>query len=155
MCPRLTSLDHTGSEVGLRYGRQRMTLKLFVAVSVLAAAPIVAFAQQDPNAQPWKPTIEDAQKLVETISADKDKLKAYCEIGKLHEQLDDAEEKGDAKEFEALVAKLDSLEQQMGPDYIRVTDGLGDVDPNSAEGQKFSAVFEPLRKQCGPSRGRT
>jgi|HubBroStandDraft_6_1064221.scaffolds.fasta_scaffold313620_2 hypothetical protein len=133
-----------------------MTFKFFVAAALFVAVPIVAFAQSDkPNAQPSKPTIEDAQKFVETISGDKDKLKAYCEIGKLHEQLDDAEEKGDAKEFEDLVAKLDSLEQQMGPDYIRVTDGLGDVDPNSAEGQKFSAVFEPLRKQCGPSRGRT
>jgi hypothetical protein len=133
-----------------------MTLKFFVAAALFVAVPIVAFAQSDkPNAQPWKPTIEDAQKLVETISSDKDKMKAYCEIGKLHEQLDDAEEKGDAKEFEALVATLDSLEQQMGPDYIRVTDGLGDVEPNSAEGQKFSAVFEPLRKRCGPSRVRT
>jgi hypothetical protein len=132
-----------------------MTFKFFVAAALFVAVPIVAFAQSDkPNAQPSKP-IEDAQKFVETISGDKDKLQAYCEIGKLHEQLDDAEEKGDAKEFEDLVAKLDSLEQQMGPDYIRVTDGLGDVDPNSAEGQKFSAVFEPLRKQCGPSRGRT
>jgi hypothetical protein len=60
-----------------------------------------------------------------------------------------------ATAFEALVAKLDSLEQQMGPDYIRVTDGFGDVDPDSAEGQKFNAVFEPLRKQCGPGRART
>ena len=133
-----------------------MTLKFFVAAALFVAVPIVAFAQSDkPNAQPSKPTIEDAQKLVETISSDKDKLKAYCEIGKLHEQLDDAEEKGDEKEFEVLVAKLDGLEQQMGPDYIRVTDGLGDVDPNSAEGQKFNAVFEPLRKQCGPGRVRT
>jgi hypothetical protein len=133
-----------------------MTFKFFVAAALFVAVPIVAFAQSDkPNAQPSKPTIEDAQKFVETISGDKDKLKAYCEIGKLHEQLDDAEEKGDAKEFEDLVAKLDSLEQQMGPDYIRVTDGLGDVDPNSAEGQKFNAVFEPLRKQCGPGRVRT
>jgi hypothetical protein len=112
-----------------------MTFKFFVAAALFVAVPIVAFAQSDkPNAQPSKPTIEDAQKFVETISGDKDKLKAYCEIGKLHEQLDDAEEKGDAKEFEDLVAKLDSLEQQMGPDYIRVTDGLGDVDPNSVEG---------------------
>ena len=127
-----------------------------MAVTILAAAPGVGFAQSDkPNAQPLKPTIEDAQKLVETISSDKDKLKAYCEIGKLHEQLDDAEEKGDAKEFEALVAKLDSLEQQMGPDYIRVVDGLGEVDPNSAEGQKFSAAFEPLRKQCREGRIKT
>ena len=132
-----------------------MTLKFFVTVSVLAAAPIVALAQQDLNSTPWKPTIGDAQKLVDNISSDKDKPKAYCEIGKLDEELDDAEEKGDAKEFEALVGKLDSLEQQMGPDFIRVTDGLGEIDPNSAEGQKFSAVFEPLRKQCGPGRVRT
>jgi hypothetical protein len=126
-----------------------MRLKLFVAATVFVAAPIAALAQQDTSIQSLKPTIEDVQKLVETISGDKDKLKAYCELGKLNEQLDKAEEKGDAKEYEALVAKLDSLEQQMGPDYIRVTDGLGEVDPNSAEGQKFSAVFEPLRKQCG------
>jgi hypothetical protein len=133
-----------------------MALKFLAAAELFVAIPVVAFAQSDkPNAQSSKPTIEEAQKLVETITGDKEKLKAYCEIAKLHQQLDDAEDKGDAKEFEALVAKLDSLEQQMGADYIRVTDGLGDVDPNSAEGQKFSAVFEPLRKQCGPGRVRT
>jgi hypothetical protein len=133
-----------------------MTLKFFVAAALFVAVPVDAFAQSDKtNVQLLKPTIEDAQKLVEIITSDKDKLKTYCEIGKLHEQLDDAEEKFDAKEFEALVATLDSLEQQMGPDYIRVTDGLGDVDPHSAEGQKFNAVFEPLRKQCGPGRVRT
>jgi len=133
-----------------------MALKFLVAAALFVAIPVVAFAQSDkPNAQSSKPTIEEAQKLVETITGDKEKLKAYCEIAKLHQQLDDAEDKGDAKEFEALVAKLDSLEQQMGADYIRVTDGLGDVDPNAAEAQKFSAVFEPLRKQCGPGRVRT
>jgi hypothetical protein len=133
-----------------------MTLKFLVAAALFVAVPVVALAQSDkPNAQSSKPTIEEAQKLVETITGDKEKLKAYCEIAKLHQQLDDAEDKGDAKEFEALVAKLDSLEQQMGADYIRVTDGLGDVDPNSAEGEKFSTVFEPLRKQCGPGRVRT
>jgi hypothetical protein len=92
-----------------------MTLKFFVAASILAAAPFAAFAQQDnSNAQPWMPTIEDAQKLVETISSDKDKLKAYCEIGKLHEQIERAEEENDTKDFEALVAQLDGLEQQNG-----------------------------------------
>jgi hypothetical protein len=127
-----------------------MNLKHLVAVAIFATVPVVAHAQKDtPNdAQPSKPTTEDAQKLVRTISGDKDKLKAYCEIGKLDEQLDKAEEKGDVKEFEALVARRDTLEQQLGPDYIRIVDGLGDVEPNSAEGQKFTAVFEPLHKQC-------
>jgi hypothetical protein len=133
-----------------------MNLRLLMAAVILVAAPAVASAQSDkPNTQPWKPSIEEVQKLVETIGGDKDKLRAYCEIGKLHEQLDKAEEKGDAKEFEALTDKLDGLEQQMGPDYIRVMDGLAEVDPNSDEGQKFGAVFEPLPKQCGGFRVRT
>jgi len=123
-----------------------MRLKLIVAVIILVTALIAAFAQSvQPESHPPKLTIEDAQKLIEVISGDKDKLKAYCEIGKLHEQLDKAD---DMKEFDALVVKLDSLEQQMGRDYIRVMDGLGEVNPNSAEGQKFTAVFEPLHKQC-------
>ncbi len=133
-----------------------MMPKIFVAAALFVALPIVAFAQSDkPNAQSSKPTIEDVQKLVDTIGGDKEKLKVYCEVGKLDEQLDQAEEKGDATAFEALVAKRDSLEQQLGPDYIRVIDGLGDIDPNSAEGQKFTAIFEPLHKQCGPGRVRT
>ena len=50
------------------------------------------------------------------------------------------------------MAKLDNLEPQMGPDYLKMMDGLGDVDPNSAEGQKFTAVFEPLHRKCGEAR---
>jgi hypothetical protein len=98
-----------------------MNLKLLMAVTIFATAPIVAFAQSDrTNAHPSKPTIEDVQKFVQTISGDKDKLKAYCDIAKLDEQLDKAEENFDVKEFEALVAKRDTLEQQLGPDYVRV-----------------------------------
>jgi hypothetical protein len=127
-----------------------MNLRLLITALIFAVAPVVAFAQSDkPNAQFSKPTVEDAQKFVQTISSDKEKLKAYCDIAKLDEQLDKAEENFDVKEFEALVAKRDTLEQQLGPDYIRVIDGLGNVEPNSAEGQKFTAVFEPLHKKCG------
>jgi hypothetical protein len=125
-----------------------MRLKFFVAVAIFVAASNAAFAQKDDEDQAPKPTIADAQKLVETISGDKTKLKAYCELGKLHEQIEKGEEKNDTQEMDALVAKLDSLEQQVGPDYTRIMDGLGDVDPNSAEGQKFVAVLEPLHKQC-------
>ncbi len=124
-----------------------------VAAAIFIAAPTVTVAQQDN--QPRKTSIEDAQKLVQSISRDKDKLRAYCEIDKIQEQLDQAEEKNDIKEFDALIAKIDSPSQQVGPDYIRVMEGFNDVDPNSAEGQKFTAVFEPLHKQCGPGRVRT
>ena len=122
-----------------------MRLKLFVAITILVTASIAAFAQDD---QTPKPTIEEAQKLVQTISGDKAKLKAYCELGDLYEQLEKAQEKNDTKEFDALGPKIDSLEQQVGPDYRQIMDGLGEVDPNSAEGQKLNAVFEQLQEQC-------
>jgi hypothetical protein len=127
---------------------QPMRLKLFVAVAILVTPSIAAFAQVDEPENPAPPTIEDAQKLVQTISGDKAKLKAFCELGNLYEQVEEAEERNDMKERDALGVKIDSLEQQFGPDYRRVMDGLGEVDPNSAEGQKLRGVFEPLQEQC-------
>jgi hypothetical protein len=81
-------------------------------------------------------------------ASDKAKLKVYCEISELQEEMERAEEKNDTKALEALGTKVDSLEQQIGPDYIRIIDGLGEVDPNSMEGQKFTAILDLLHKQC-------
>ena len=48
-----------------------MNLKLVAVISLFAAVPMVAFAQKDePANKAPKPTIADAQKLVQTISAD-------------------------------------------------------------------------------------
>ena len=123
-----------------------MRLKLFMAVTILATAPIAGFAQK--NEPPPKPTVEDAQKVVQAISSDKDKLQAYCELGKLQEQMEEAEAKKDTKTIDELIAKADSLEQQVGPDYSRLLDGLDQLDPNSAEGQKYTAVFDTLQEKC-------
>jgi hypothetical protein len=129
--------------------RLPMRLKLFCAVTIFATAPIVAFAQKDdPENQAPKPTVEDAQKVVQTISSDKNKLQAYCDLGKLQEQMEKAEEKNDTKAIDALVAKAETLEQQVGPDYTRIMDGLDQLEPNSAEGQKFIAVFNTLHDKC-------
>jgi hypothetical protein len=125
-----------------------MNLKLVMAVSLFAAIPMIAYAQKDDSEAPPKPTMADAQKLVQMISSDKAKLKAYCDLGKLQDQMEQAEQKKDTKALEALGAKADSLAQQIGPDYAKVMDGLEEVDPNSAEGKRFTAVFDPLVKQC-------
>ena len=126
-----------------------MNLKLVLVVTLIAATPLVAFAQKDdPVDHVPKPSIQDAQKVVQTISNDKIKLQAYCEIGKLQEEIEKAEEKNDTKTIEALGAKIDNLEQQVGPEYARIMDGLEQVDPNSSEGQKFAAVFNPLHEKC-------
>ena len=95
-----------------------MRLKLFTAVTIFAIAPIVALAQKDdPARQTPKPTLEDAQKVVQAIGNDKNKLQAFCDLVKLQEQMEKAEEKNDSKALEALIAKADTLEQQVGPEY--------------------------------------
>ena len=126
-----------------------MNLKLVTAVSLLAVVPSIASAQQNsPAANAPKPNVADVQKLVQTISSDKTKLQAYCDMGKVLAQLDQAQQKKDTKTVKALGAKADGLAQQLGPDYSRIMDGLDDIDPNSADGKRFSALFEPIYKQC-------
>ena len=124
-----------------------MKLKVFMAISLslCAAIPAVAYAQQNgPAAKAPRPTMADVQKLVQTISSDKAKVQA----GGVLAQIDQAEQKKDTKAAKALGAKADNLAQQLGPDYTRVMNGLQELDPNSAEGRRFTAVFEPLFKQC-------
>ena len=126
-----------------------MKLKAVLTVALFAAFPIVAQAQQNPPAANMpKPTPADIQKLVQTIGADKAKLKTYCDIGALQDQMDQAEKKKDQKALQTLGAKADAMAKQLGPDYEKVMGGLDQVDPNSAEGKKFTAMFEPLFKQC-------
>ena len=56
----------------------------------------------------------DSKKLVQTISNNKAKLKAYCDMGKIQEEVEEAREKKDNKALEALSAKSNSLLQQIG-----------------------------------------
>jgi hypothetical protein len=127
-----------------------MNLKLVMAISLIVAIPAAAYAQQKgaPPPKVPKPTIAETQKIVQMISGDKAKVQAYCDIGKLQDQMEQAGKKKDNKTIEALGAKVDSLAQQIGPDYVKLMDGLDQVDPNSTEGKQFTAVFDPLDKQC-------
>ena len=97
-----------------------MNLKLLTAVAIFATAPIVTFAQNgDPADQAPKPTLADAENVVQTISSDKTKLQAFCKLGKLPDQMQKAEDRNDTKGVDALVAKADPLAQQIGPMSIQ------------------------------------
>jgi hypothetical protein len=126
-----------------------MNLKLAIAASLFVSSAAVAYAQQNgPPGRPPKPTIADIQKLVQTINGDKAKLRAYCEFGKVMEQIDRAGQGKDTNAVKTLGAKANNLAQQLGPDYIRIMQGLNDVDPNSAEGKRLDTLFEPIVRQC-------
>jgi hypothetical protein len=65
-----------------------MNLKLVIAISVLTV--MAAFGQAQNGAHPAqvpKPTMADVQKLVQTISSDKAKMQAYCDLSKLDQQM--------------------------------------------------------------------
>lgn len=121
-----------------------MKLKSIAAAFVIAAVPLCAQAQNPPKA-----TKADAEKVVKLISADKAKMQAYCEMNKLGEQIDQAEQKKDSKTSAALSQKMDELSQKVGPEYIALMDGMQDIDPNSKLAQDIGATMEALDKLCG------
>jgi mevalonate kinase len=123
-----------------------MNPKLIVAVFVIAAAPVYAAQAQKPSTA--KVATADVQKVVMLISADKAKTQTYCDIGKLNEQIEEADEKKDIKKTEELSQQVDALGKKLGPEYAALMDRLQEVDPESEDGKKIGLMFEPLDKLC-------
>ena len=121
-----------------------MNLKLIVATLVIAAVPVFAQVQESRAAN----VKADAQEVVKLISADKAKIQAYCDIAKLGEQMDQAEQKKDSKKTEELDKKLDEMSQKLGPEYATLVEALQDVDPNSTDGHEIRSTLATLDKLC-------
>jgi ABC-type transporter Mla subunit MlaD len=120
-----------------------MQLKFLVAV--LAALPLCGQAQ--PNNAP-KASNAEAQKVVKLISSDQAKTKAYCEMSKLSDQAQQAEQKKDAKKLDELSKKMDELGHQLGPEFGALMDGLDSIDPKSKAAEEINATLENLDKLC-------
>ncbi|MGA7389262.1 MAG: hypothetical protein WBW99_15250, partial [Pseudolabrys sp.] len=98
--------------------------QLIVAILVITAVPVCAQAQP-PNGA--KVTKADAQKVLKIISDDKAKTQTYCDIMKLGDEI----EKADEKKADELFQKMDELAKKLGPEYVALMDGLQDINPNS------------------------
>jgi len=122
-----------------------MTLMRFAAVIILVALPVGAMAQQS---KAPKPTVAAAQKVVKAIGADKAKLKVYCDLGSLSEQMDAAEEKKDTKTVEALANKMDAMAQQLGPEYIALVEGMQDLPENDKTVEAIAETLSELDDMC-------
>jgi hypothetical protein len=127
-----------------------MYLQALMGVAIFAVTTVAAVAQDEPTNQTPKITLADVQHLAEMISSDQSKLRAYCELGKLHDEIQQAVEQKDADAIDALTAKIDAFEQQLGPEYDKVLDGLDKIDLNSDEGQQIADVFKTLQEKCEP-----
>jgi hypothetical protein len=118
-----------------------MNWKHVVAVCVIAVVPSFAIAA--------KATKADVVNVVQAISADKAKLKTYCDMAKIEEEMSKLDEETDAKKLQDLSKQLYALAPNLGPEYAKLIEGMQDVDPASAEWKELIAAFEPLDRQCG------
>ena len=119
-----------------------MNLRLIVTVLAITAAPLCGQAQ--------KPTLTkaDAQKVFKIISGDKAKIRIYCEMTKVGEQMEQANEKGESKEFDRLFQKMYELGRKLGPEYSALIEGLEDIQPESEIGQEISSTLDALDNLC-------
>ena len=122
-----------------------MNMKLIVAILIIAAVPVFAQAQPPSTA---KVTKADAQKVIKIISGDKAKAQTYCQIGKLGEQIEEANDRKDSKTADELSQKMKELENNLGPEYVALMDGLPDIDPESEDGADIAAALAALDKLC-------
>ena len=123
-----------------------MNLRLIVTILVVAAAPVCAQAQKP---TPATVTKADAQKVLRIISSDKAKTRTYCQMAKLGDQMEQANETGDSKKFDRLFQRIYELGKQLGPEYTALIDGLQDIDPESEVGQEISSTLDALDHLCG------
>jgi len=121
-----------------------MKFNTIAVAAVIAAVPFVAQAQKAA-----KPTKAQADKVVAMIKADKAKVQIYCDMNKIGEQLDQADQKKDQKKVDELSKQLDDMSQKLGPDYVALVNGMQDLDQNSKVGQDIGASLETLDKMCG------
>ena len=122
-----------------------MKLKFIVAVIAIAAMPLCAQAQNKPP----KASKADVQKVVAMISADKAKTQTYCDMTKMGEQIEAADQAKDTKKVDALSKQMDEMGQKLGPEYVALMDGLQDIDPNSKDGKDIAGMLDGLDKLCG------
>ena len=122
-------------------------MKLTPAVVVTVLAATSAFAQGqigNPTTKRTIPNTVDIQKVVRSIIGDKTKIKAYCDLAKLYEQMADAEAKNDTKAVGALSLKAQAQLDMLGSDYAKFLDAVDQTGPDFQEGKKIAAALDTL-----------
>jgi hypothetical protein len=118
---------------------------IVAAIFLIGAVSVCAQAQS-----PSVPRVskDDTQKVVAIISGDNAKIKNYCDILKLGEQMERAYENRDLKLADELLQKINTMEKTLGPEYAAV-DGLWQLDPkNEKLGAEIMLGISALNMLC-------
>jgi hypothetical protein len=63
--------------------------------------------------------------------------------------MEQANETGDSKEFDALFQKMYQLGKKLGPEYTALIDELENIQPESEVGHEISSTLDALDNLCG------
>src|SRR5262245_13241860 len=115
-------------------------LRVIVTTFVIATAPCV----QAQTPVPSKVTKADAQKVFKIISGDKAKTRVYCQMARLGHQMEQANETGDSKKFDALFNRMYELGKKLGPCVTW-------KKPTEDRGEWRAEIVRNRRQQSAPS----
>ena len=87
------------------------------------------------------PEVESALKVFQTIGADANRLKAFCEVMQIEQ-----EHSGRADPL--LEAKMDKLLDELGADFKAAWETAGSIDPTSDDGKVLDAALDQLSDKC-------
>jgi parvulin-like peptidyl-prolyl isomerase len=122
-------------------------MKLVLMLAAFVFSVMLAHAQsQRPNSAKLK---ADAENVVKIIGSDRAKVRTYCKIADLSQQLDRASRKKDTKKVEELAQSIDELETKLGPEYPLLLDRLWNIDPTSRDSQEILSILNKLDEFCG------
>jgi hypothetical protein len=105
---------------------------VFVAAGIGLGATLVMAAS---------PAVNAAIKAMKAVAADPAKLKTYCAMQKATEALGE-------KEDAAAEAKIDAMAKQLGPEFNKAMEAVGDLDEKTADGKEYYAVVEEIDAKC-------
>jgi hypothetical protein len=87
------------------------------------------------------PQVEAAVKVFQAVAADANKLKTFCEMLKIDEQMGD-------KDDPALIAQIDKLIDQLGANFKVAWTAVEAIDENSPDGKVLKAAVDQLEDKC-------
>jgi len=104
------------------------------------AAPIALSLMTIP-ALTASPQIEAAVKVFQAVDTDLDRLKTYCELEKIEEQI--------AKNADpSLGVRMDKLLDELGENFKEAWVTATTIDPASEDGKVLNAALEQLSDRC-------
>jgi hypothetical protein len=87
------------------------------------------------------PKVEDAIKIFQAVVTDANKLKTFCELLDLDEELGD-------KQDPVIEAQMDKLLDQLGAEFEAAWDIVEDTDERSPDGRALNAALDQLEDKC-------